>query len=496
MTVGPNPPVDYTGRDWSAIVQMMLDAATVLFPEWKNRTASDFGVVLIEAFAYPFDVLNFYVDRAANESFLATAVQRTSVLALASQLNYTPNGSQASTASLHLTLPGTTVMTIPAGTEFQGGNTADGDPIIFTSDSDVSVPGSGGATQTITVAVTEGATITGEVLGVSCGYVDSSFTLAENPVIDGTVNVYVLESPTIGYIAWAQVAHLLDAGPTDNVYSYSLDTFGGVTITFGDNVNGRVPPTGAVIRADYRVGGGVETNVVAGAIDELVDVGALIAASNGTLTSNADIVVTNPTPATGGADPESTESIRANAPLQLTALNRAITMKDYAALAVRIPGVAKAHATALVYTNVVVYVAPSGGGAPASGLLDTVTAYFGPGVCLPGVVVAAAAPSYVAVDITADVVVSPQYSRASAITQINAALADLLAFDNTSFAQRVNLSQVFHQIMSVTGVYYLNISKLARGGGSGVTDLVMSDNEIPIIGTVTLTVTGGTGSGS
>ena len=497
MTVltGPNPPVDYTSRDWSAIVQMMLDSAVVLFPEWTNRTSSDFGVVLIELFAYPFDVLNFYVDRVANESFLATATQRTSVLALAAQLNYTPNGSQASTAVLSLTLPGAAVLTIPAGTEFSGGLDSNGDPLIFTSDSDVVVPGSGGP-QTITVDVTQGAVVDMELLGTSCGFVNTTYTLADTPVIDGSLTVFVIESLLTGYIAWSPIAHLLDAGPTDNVYSTSLDTFGGITITFGDGINGRIPPNSSVVRASYRTGGGAESNVVPHSIDEIVDPTDLFAASGGTLTSLTGVSVDNPTAATGGADPESTESIRTNAPLQLTALERAITMKDFRALAVRLPGVAKANATAVVYTNVVVYIAPAGGGTPSGPLLTAVEDYFGPDVCLPGVVVTADAPTYVGIDITASVAVAPQYSQASTTNTVNAAINALLSFDNTDFAQRVNLSQVFHQIMAVSGVYYLNITLLARSGGSGAADVVMAANEIPVVGTISLTVTGGTGAGS
>jgi hypothetical protein len=493
MMAGPQPPVDYTNRDWSSSVQMMLDAALVLMPSWA-QTTNDFGVVLVELFAYPFDVLNFYVDRAANEAFLATATQRTSVLALAEQLNYTPNGSQAATANVVIQLPNTISLTIPAGTEFDGGVDSDGDPIIFSSNVDVVVVGPGGTgIQNINVAVTAGNVVTGEVLGISCGYADSDYTLAENPVIDGTVVVKVTASPDGTYVVWTPVNNLLDYGPSDNVYETSLDTYGGVTVLFGDNISGRIPPTGAVITADYKTGGGADSNVAQGSIDEMIDPTPVYAAG---LAPTDTFTVNNPNPASGGADPESTDSIRANAPLALKTTSGAITMSDYEALALQVPTIAKANATAVVYTNVILYVAPSAGAvAPTSAQLAAVSAAF-VGKTIPGVVVTPTAPTYTRIDVTVSAVAEAQYARTSVNYAVNAAITDWLAFDNVDFAQRVNLADLFHTLMSVSGVSYVNITVMARSGGSTAADIVMGANEIPVLGTVNLTTTGGTGAGS
>ena len=56
--------------------------------------------MMMELFAYVGDILNFYSDRIANESFIATAQQRQSVLNLASLLDYTPHGNVAATVQL------------------------------------------------------------------------------------------------------------------------------------------------------------------------------------------------------------------------------------------------------------------------------------------------------------------------------------------------------------------------------------------------------------
>ena len=98
------PPIDYTSRDYASLVNDLLTLIPSYLPEWTDRSPGDFGIVLIELFAYMGDILNFYSDRVANESFIATAQQRQSVLNLASLLDYTPHGNVAATVQLQFTI--------------------------------------------------------------------------------------------------------------------------------------------------------------------------------------------------------------------------------------------------------------------------------------------------------------------------------------------------------------------------------------------------------
>ena len=54
--------------------------------------------------------------------------------------------------------------------------------------------------------------------------------------------------------------------------------------------------------------------------------------------------VINPTPATGGQDPQSIDDIRANAPLSVLTLGRAVSITDYQNFAAAFAGIAKAYA--------------------------------------------------------------------------------------------------------------------------------------------------------
>src|SRR4051812_28142094 len=75
------PVIDYTARDYSALLASMRSAIPSLLPEWTDSAnEADFGVVLLELFAQMGDVLSYYIDRVANESFLSTARSRSSVI--------------------------------------------------------------------------------------------------------------------------------------------------------------------------------------------------------------------------------------------------------------------------------------------------------------------------------------------------------------------------------------------------------------------------------
>src|SRR2546425_12741526 len=93
----------------------------------STRADDDWTIALVDAFACLADVLTFYQERVANESYLRTATERRSVLELARLIGYRPApGVAASTAFAFLleTAPGQPALaarpvTIPAGTRVQ-----------------------------------------------------------------------------------------------------------------------------------------------------------------------------------------------------------------------------------------------------------------------------------------------------------------------------------------------------------------------------------------
>ena len=94
------PSIDYTSRDYTSILSDMTALIPNFSPAWTNRDPADFGMTLLELFSYMGDIINYYIDRAANESLITTATQRQSVLNIANLIGYTPSLATASTVTL------------------------------------------------------------------------------------------------------------------------------------------------------------------------------------------------------------------------------------------------------------------------------------------------------------------------------------------------------------------------------------------------------------
>lgn len=92
--------IDYTSRDFYSIREDLINLVKARVnldssKQWSGEDSSDFGVALLEAFAYVGDLTNYYIDRIANESYLPTATQRKSILNLARLYGYLPTGYRA-----------------------------------------------------------------------------------------------------------------------------------------------------------------------------------------------------------------------------------------------------------------------------------------------------------------------------------------------------------------------------------------------------------------
>jgi len=80
----------YRISTFSSFKRAMIESAagqSALIP-WTSRESDDYGIELIELWAYLGDILTFYQERIANEAFLRTVVQRDSLIRLAGLIDY------------------------------------------------------------------------------------------------------------------------------------------------------------------------------------------------------------------------------------------------------------------------------------------------------------------------------------------------------------------------------------------------------------------------
>src|SRR5512134_3410907 len=101
------PIVDYMARDYDSLLQSMRALIPYKLPEWTDHTSeADFGNVLLELFAHMGDILSYYQDRVANESFLGTAQSRRSIIEHLRLIGYTLATAAPAATSLAVTVPG------------------------------------------------------------------------------------------------------------------------------------------------------------------------------------------------------------------------------------------------------------------------------------------------------------------------------------------------------------------------------------------------------
>lgn len=458
--------LDYTSRDFAAIRSQLVGLAKGFMPEWETAGESgDFGTLLLELYAYMGDIMHFYIDRTASEAFLGTAVRRQSILYIADMLGYKPIGQQSASVLLTFSMAQNTPtalglteseaanysVTLPAGTRISNSTNSVNQQVVFETGSSVTLtPGM----TSDPIFATEGITVNSEILGISKGIPNSTFVIPNKGVIQGTVKIVSREGGNM--IEWSHVSDISLARPTQSSFTTYLDDDNRTYLVFGDNASGRIPPYGSELYAYYRYGTGAAANGVAP--------NSLVAIIPPTGIEVWGISVTNGESPVGGADPESVESMRYSIPRSTGRLkSRAVTLNDYADLALQVPGVAKAIAYGTLYTAVHVRIAPIDGEANSASmdlLIAEVERHLSDKV-LVGTHVYAEPESvddlWLDCHLRITVHVQAAYNRTQVRKSVEQAVRALFAFNNLDFGKRVSLGQVYRSVLAVQGVEWAEV---------------------------------------
>jgi len=87
-------PINYSARDFSSIKKELTEYAKRYYPDsYKDFNEASFGSLMIDTVSYVGDVLSFYLDYQANESFLETSLEYDNVVKLARQMGYKFDGN-------------------------------------------------------------------------------------------------------------------------------------------------------------------------------------------------------------------------------------------------------------------------------------------------------------------------------------------------------------------------------------------------------------------
>ena len=104
-------PIKYTSREFDSIKQDLIDYIKRYYPDtYRDFNEASFGSLMVDTVAYIGDILSFYLDYQASESFLHTAVEYNNIIKLGRQLGYKFQGAPSSygVATFYALIPAVT----------------------------------------------------------------------------------------------------------------------------------------------------------------------------------------------------------------------------------------------------------------------------------------------------------------------------------------------------------------------------------------------------
>ena len=73
-------PVRYASREFDDIKSQLIEYAKTYYPDtYKDFNEASFGSLMLDTVAYIGDILSFYVDYQANESFIDSSIDWKSI---------------------------------------------------------------------------------------------------------------------------------------------------------------------------------------------------------------------------------------------------------------------------------------------------------------------------------------------------------------------------------------------------------------------------------
>ncbi len=293
--------------------------------QFKDINFEGAGInILMDLLAYNTHYQGFYTNMVANEMFLDSAIKRDSIVSLAKHLGYTPRSVTAPTVTVDVYTTGASLTdSVEYGDIIKGtqGDTSYDFSVMSTVGYTLD---SAGATYAPNVTLKQGKIETQSYIfddRTSSKYVIPA--VADTSTL--TVRVQTSTDDSTGYAdAWTLADNLNTVAKTDKAFHVQEIDEGEFEVYFGDNIVGKKPDNGNVLILQYLNTKGTEANGVGSADKEGARVFSL-----------SDSTVKVLSAAAGGADAETTKSIKFYAPKTYSAQDRSVTAKDYEGLVIR-----------------------------------------------------------------------------------------------------------------------------------------------------------------
>jgi len=281
--------------------------------------------VLLDVLAYNTHYNAMAGHLALNEAFLDSAQIRGNAVARARMLGYVPASQLSPRAVVNLVIDVSAVsgakptnLSLPRGTKLSA--SVDDETYQFVTLNTQSATLTSNTYTYNNVAIAEG-NYNSIKYRVDNDIENQKHQIPNKSVDTSTLRVRVqANEESTSFDIHTLFTTLLNVDSSSKIYHLQENTSGYYEVYFGDGVTGSKPTNNNIVTLDYIHSSGTEAN------------GASTFAMVDQVGGFSNITVTTVSNATGGADGETLESVRYNAPLTYTSQNRAVTADDYRAI--------------------------------------------------------------------------------------------------------------------------------------------------------------------
>lgn len=458
MNKNINGKIDYVTKDYEGFRKLMIDLIPTMTPEWTDYSESDLGIVLLELVAHVADILSYYQDKSFAEAILPTAQTRRSVIDLCKALGY--NLKQQTPARFQLKVTKSAdyqdkEVVISKGTKVSTDPSA-GALVVFETDEDLRI---GKGTLEGFVNVTQGETMSGEVVGAGTGQPNQKLQLGMADVLTDTLEVYTTArnqndsdiNTKADKTFWTQVDSFLNSSADDKHYMVDIDEFNNAYLVFGNGVSGMAVPSDVNVNANYRYGGGTIGNVGLNTINTIPfnDVVGIAQITN------------SQAPIAKGRDAESIEHAKSSAPRSFRMQDRCITRQDFIDICLMDEDVARVEVVESFNTKgeVYIYIVPSDfGDTVPKELKDRLLAKINKRKLLKDVPIIKD-PTYLEFDIDIQVFVYSNFVNSQVKEALEVQLRKAFGVQNMEYNEEVLIANIYNECLSISGVKNIKINK-------------------------------------
>lgn len=362
-----NPWTEYITRSYAAIKNHIISKLQQNTPEIQDFSPSNLLMIFVDIYAGIAEMINYYIDRSAEEALVLYAKKFSSMRSHAALVGYSIKTSLPAIVEIELTSRDSNDE-ISATTQdievLEGQEIVSNTGLIFTVTEKAIIPAGYNSTKVYAKQMdyqdqVSLGTYNGTSMALPLNMVWGLITIEED--VSGVLTAYELKES------------LVLSSPVDKHYTIEVNADRVPMLFFGDGVNGVQPTVGNTIYISYYTTKGVSGKIGAGEIS-----------NNNFLPGGIPPVGTDHLRATNliasisGTTTQSVEQIRRALPLTSRTLLRGVTAQDIVDLIKLSPHIDKARLINICGNNVKAYITPVGGGIPNTSMINTVLDYIEP----------------------------------------------------------------------------------------------------------------------